>query len=77
MALRQAKDRWQFMTTSRGRPTLTLILVWLIPAFASIGFTVFTLVVQKGVEFGLGAMLASILYFVIRYGAHTQDTPPQ
>ena len=59
------------------KPTPVQLITWLIPAIAALIFTTFTLIMHKGVEIGLGALLASGLYFAIRYGAHTQDTPPQ
>ncbi len=65
------------MQDSSKKPTPTQLIIWLIPAFAALIFTIFTLVIHKGVEFGLGALLAGGLYFLIRYGSHTQDTPPQ
>ena len=39
--------------------------------------TLAALVMHRGVEWGLGAMLFGILYFLIRYGSHTIDTPDQ
>ena len=59
------------------KPTKAQLITWLIPASAALLFTIFTLIIHKGVEIGLGALLAGVLYFAIRYGAHTQNTPPQ
>lgn len=65
------------MTEEKPKPTPIQLIVWAIPMIASLLFTGLTLVIHRGAELGFGALLASFLYFMIRYGSYTQDTPSQ
>ena len=65
------------MTNDRPKPTRTEILLWAVPTLVALVFTIIALVVHQGVEWGLGAMLFGILYFLIRYGNRVIETPDQ
>lgn len=59
------------------KPTKKEMIIWAIPAVAGLIFTLLALIVHQGVEWGLGATLFGILYFIIRYGGRTIETPDQ
>lgn len=63
--------------SSKPKPTKKEMIIWAIPAVAGLIFTLLALIVHQGVEWGLGAMLFGMLYFIIRYGGRTVDTPDQ
>lgn len=65
------------MSEQKPKPTPLQLFVWAFPFIASVIFTIFTLVIHRGAEVGFGAMLTSFLYFMMRYGTFTQDSPPQ
>lgn len=65
------------MTDQPKKPTIFMLILWAVPAIASLIFLIAALILHRGAEIGFGALLASILYFAVRYGMHTQDTPPQ
>mgnify|MGYP001435975075 FL=1 len=53
------------------------MMIWAIPAIAGLLFTIMALIIHNGVEWGLGVTLFGILYFLIRYGNQTIETPDQ
>lgn len=63
--------------SSKPKPTTKEMIIWAIPAVAGLIFTIFALIIHKGVEWGLGTMLFGFLYFMIRYGGRTIETPDQ
>ena len=65
------------MGEPKEKPTTTQMIIWAIPALAGLIFTIVALLLQVGVEWGLGATLFGILYFIIRYGSQAIETPDQ
>lgn len=65
------------MSANPEKPTRLQLFLWLLPLMISIAMTIVFLFNRQGIEIGLGAILASVLYFIIRYGASRQDSPPQ
>ena len=65
------------MSQKKPAPTPTQLIIWAIPAVAGLIFTLVALVLHQGVEWGLGGLLFGVLYFIIRYGSQTIETPDQ
>ena len=65
------------MSEAKPKPTRTQLIIWAIPMAAALIFTVIALILHRGVEFGLGGALFGFLYFMIRFGSHSIETPPQ
>ena len=65
------------MSETRPKPTMKQMMIWAIPAIVGLLFTIMALIIHNGVEWGLGVTLFGILYFLIRYGNQTIETPDQ
>ena len=63
--------------SSKQKPTPPQLILWSVPALAGLIFLIIALILHRGAEIGFGAVLFGVLYFAIRYGMHTQETPPQ
>lgn len=63
--------------TEKPKPNAVLLILWAVPLLMSLVFVCVTLLLGKGLEIALASALASFLYFVLRYGMYTQDSPPQ
>ena len=65
------------MPEPKARPTPREMILWAIPTLCALAFTLLALLLHRGVEWGLGAILFGLLYFIIRYGGRTIETPDQ
>ncbi|MFC6197303.1 hypothetical protein [Ponticaulis profundi] len=65
------------MSEEARKPSPVQLVLWATPALVALALTIFSLIVHKGVEIGLGGLLFGILYFIIRIGSFGRDTPAQ
>ena len=68
LAMQERKDKPR-------RPAPVQAITWAIPAFAGLLLTVTFLVMGRGVEIGLAALLFGALYFLMRYSHWRGDRP--
>lgn len=59
------------------KPRPMELILWAIPALSGVVFAILALIIGQGVEWGLGVALFGVLYFLIRYGSRTIETPSQ
>lgn len=62
---------------AKEKPKPMELVLWAIPALSGLIFALIALIIGRGVEWGLGVALFGVLYFLIRYGSRTIETPPQ